>query len=476
MRTTFAVPSDSRFADRADEDRRCEVNQAPYAFGRKGLRTDTPGKTELQGWRLVLCVFLPFAAGYYLSYLFRSINGLISDCLTAELGLGAADIGLLTSVYFLVLAAAQIPIGMLLDRFGPRRVQSALLLLAAVGAALFARSDGLFSLMISRALIGLGVAAALTAGLKAVILWFPRERVALVNGYMIMLGALGAVSATAPAEFVLSWTGWRGLFDLLALTTAVTAVLIHVMVPERPTAAPTASAAIGLKTIYTDMRFWKVAPLSAVCIGSAWSLQGLWASSWLTDVDGFSRPSVVAALFAMGMVLSISAWLLGTIANRLRSKGIGPETLLAAIAALFIAAQLALVMRLPLPPIVPWLVIGLVGASTVLSFAIIAEYFPPELAGRANGALNVLHFSWGFLAQFGTGWILSQWPLEGGHYPLWAYQIAFGANVVLQLIALGWFVLPDRQALAEWLASPQDVMVYFDWPILKENPDGNEEW
>ena len=110
-------------------------------------------------WRLIARVFLPFAAGYYLSYLFRTINALIAGSLISDTGLDTADLGLLTSVYFLVFAAAQIPVGILLDRFGPRRVQSALLLVAAAGAGLFAMSAGLVSLLVARAMIGLGVAA-----------------------------------------------------------------------------------------------------------------------------------------------------------------------------------------------------------------------------------------------------------------------------------------------------------------------------
>ena len=117
-------------------------------------------------------VFLPFAVGYYLSYLFRTINGLISGVLTFNLALGAADLGLLTSVYFLTFAAAQIPIGVLLDRYGPRRIQAALLLIAAFGAALFGAAEAFWVLVIARAMIGLGVAAALTAGLKAIVLWW----------------------------------------------------------------------------------------------------------------------------------------------------------------------------------------------------------------------------------------------------------------------------------------------------------------
>ena len=91
--------------------------------------------------RLVVCVLLPFAAGYYLSYLFRSINAVIAGDLVAELGLTAADLGLLTSVYFLLFAAVQLPCGVLLDRYGPRLIDSTLLLVAAAGSLLFALAE-----------------------------------------------------------------------------------------------------------------------------------------------------------------------------------------------------------------------------------------------------------------------------------------------------------------------------------------------
>ena len=98
-------------------------------------------KDPVENRSLILRVFLPFVFGYYIAYLFRTINAVMAAPLATELGLGADDLGLLTSVYFLTFAAAQIPIGMLLDRYGPRRVQSALLLVAAVGSAMFAVSD-----------------------------------------------------------------------------------------------------------------------------------------------------------------------------------------------------------------------------------------------------------------------------------------------------------------------------------------------
>jgi MFS family permease len=404
-------------------------------------------------WRLIARVFLPFAAGYYLSYLFRTINALISGHLISDTGLGTADLGLLTSVYFLVFAAAQIPVGIMLDRFGPRRVQSALLLVAAAGAGLFAISAGLVSLLVARAMIGLGVAAALMAGLKSIVLWFPRERIALLNGYMIMLGSLGAVTATVPAEHLLAWMGWRQLFQILAAATGATAVLIYIVVPERVTVPLTASTPATLSSVFGDRRFWRIAPLSATCVGSAWSLQGLWAAPWLTDVEGFDRPGLVEQLFTMSIVLCGGAWLFGTLVHFIRRRGMGVEKILAVVAVLFVAAELALVLRVPLPSIFLWSVVAIVGAATVVSFAVIADYFPPELVGRANGALNVLNFGWAFLAQYGTGLILEQWSTEDGRRAILAYQVALGFNVAVQIAAFVWFALPWLRSYIWWMGS-----------------------
>jgi MFS family permease len=148
-------------------------------------------------------VFLPFAGGYFLSYLFRTVNAVIAPDLVHAVGLNAADLGLLTSTYFLAFAASQIPLGILLDRFGPRRVESLLLLWAAVGAALFAVGQTTTTLLVGRALIGLGVSGCLMAAFQAFVLWFPKPRLPLVNGCIMACGSLGALVATAPVEALL---------------------------------------------------------------------------------------------------------------------------------------------------------------------------------------------------------------------------------------------------------------------------------
>jgi len=395
-----------------------------------------------ENWHLILRVFLPFVAAYYLSFLFRTINATVAGSLTSEFGLSAGDLGLLTSVYYLTFAAAQIPIGILLDRYGPGRIQSAVMIAAALGAALFAISDNFWMLFIGRALIGLGVAASLTAGLKALVLWFPSERIPLLNGLMIMLGALGAMSATLPAEFLLVSAGWRALFALLAIVSAGCALVIYLAVPEVPAPISVAGGPNSLRMVYADPRFWRLAPLSAACIGTAWAFQGLWAAPWLSDVERLDRSGLLWHLLIMAIALSLGGLLWGVVVDRARRLGVGLRALIGLVATMFIMAQLALILRWPLPSYVPWIFVAAVGAGTVLSYAILAEYFPKELAARANAALNVFHIASAFVVQYMTGAVVQLWAPIDGHYPEVAYQTAFAFNVGLQIVAGIWFAAP----------------------------------
>ncbi|HLG85942.1 MAG TPA: MFS transporter [Alphaproteobacteria bacterium] len=443
-------------------------------------RPDISQESSPSKWRLIFSVFLPFAAGYYLAYLFRTINAAISPALVSDFGLDAAETGLLASVYFLVFGLAQLPIGAFLDRFGPRRVQGVLLAIAAGGATLFGNASSFPELLAGRAMIGLGVAGSLMAGLKTIVTWFPRERVALVNGWMIMLGSLGAVTATAPTDWLLGLVGWRGLFAVLTIATFAIAGLIYMVVPERVVDSETSAVdrkPLTLWSIYSDPRFLRVAPLSAACIGSSWAFHSLWASAWLADVDGFDRQDRVVHMFLMAVGLSLGALLLGGIADRLRKHNMGTEIPLAGVGALFVVAELALVLRVPLPSLLPWSIVSITGAATVLSFAVIADYFPNEYAARANGALNLLHFGWAFAVQYGIGLVVGQWPSQDGHYPIAAYQTAFGLSLALQVAALVWFAIPWMQLFGQKLWRPfaqlevHEVVgsgeQFRQWPILE---------
>ena len=399
--------------------------------------------------RAVLTVFVPFAGAFFLSYLFRSINAVIAPQLVSEVELTAADLGLLTSTFFLTFAAFQIPLGLLLDRFGPRRVQATLLLSAAVGAVVFSFGQSIEPLLLGRALIGFGLAGGLMASFKAITLWFPRERWAMVNGCFLGMGGLGAIAATAPTEAVLQYLDWRGIFLVLAGVTVLSAGVIAIVVPERGKAE--ASQTIkdqfrGLGQVYRDPLFWRIAPLAAASLSNSMAIQSLWAGPWLRDVAGFDRGAVAGGLLGLTMAMTAGFFLTGTIVDFLRRWGITTVQVLTVVVPVLFVSQVLVVLEVMPQSILPWLLFGLTGNVCNLAYAHMSRHFPIDLAGRANSALNLMTFSSVFLTQYGIGLIIDQWPVtdQGGYAPE-AYQAAFGFFLSIQLAAYLWFHLAPRR-------------------------------
>jgi predicted MFS family arabinose efflux permease len=273
-------------------------------------------------------LFLPFAAGYFLSYLFRTVNAVIGPVLARELAIGDNALGLLTSTYFLAFGLAQLPLGMLLDRFGPRRVESGLLLLAATGAATFALADDIAGLAVGRALIGLGVSACLMASFKAFSQWFPPERQASLTGWIMASGGLGALAAARPLEFALGFTGWREIALALAATTLAVAATLWLVVPDKPgdgKGAGLAEQLAGVRAIFSSRHFWRYAPMGLLFTGGFMAVQGLWASRWMAVLEGMSGPAIAARLTWMSGAMLAGFLFMGFFATGLVRRGIKLE-------------------------------------------------------------------------------------------------------------------------------------------------------
>ena len=391
---------------------------------------------------LLLSIFLPFAAGYFLSYIYRTINAVLSPYLATELRLDATDLGLLTSVSFLTFAAFQLPLGLLLDRFGPRRVEATLLLFAAAGAGLFAVSGNSTELIIGRGLIGLGVSACLMASFKAFVLWFPAARLPAVNGWVLAAGGLGALVATAPVVAALRLTGWRGVFAGLAILTVAVAAALWLAVPERSSDAPASGWREqwrGVAEIFRSPVFWRIAPSSVVSQAAFMAIQGLWAGPWLRDVAGLDKTAAAGYLFWVAAAMVAGFLGMGQLAYRLSRRGISPLAVAAGGMALFMLAQLALLLKLePLLPL--WVLFGFLGTAGTLNYAILTQACPPALAGRVNTALNLLVFVAAFAGQWGMGAIINRWPAAGGGYAEPGYQLAFGLALTGQLLTWVWLL------------------------------------
>lgn len=390
-------------------------------------------------------VFLPFAFGYFLSYLFRVVNAVIAPNLVQDLALDPSRLGLLTSAYFLSFAAFQLPLGLLLDRYGPRRIEAILLLIAALGALIFSRAESLAALLTGRALIGLGVSACLMAAFKAFVLWFPVARLPFINGLQMVAGGLGAISATAPVALLLQVTDWRGIFTLLALLSLLAAMLVFLVVPEQvqEEGATTPDLQLqlrGIATIFSNPFFWRIAPWTVASQAAFLAIQGLWAGPWLRDVAGLERPAAAQVLLFIAIMMVAGFFLFGIVAERLNRRGVPLISVAAVGMGIFMLVQLLLVLgegRFASPL---WLLFGFFGTASILPYAAISQNFGPQLAGRANTGLNLLVFVAAFAAQWGIGSVISLWPATatGGYSPA-GYQAGFGLVLALQVGAFLWF-------------------------------------
>ena len=392
---------------------------------------------------LLLKIFLPFAAGYFLSYAYRTINAVLAPHLAADLHLDPSALGLLTGVYLLTFGAFQLPLGVLLDRYSPPKVEAILLLLAATGAGLFAVGDSLNELTAGRALIGLGVSACLMASLKTFVLWFPPVRLPAVNGWIMAAGGLGALAATAPVEMALQLTSWRGVFAGLAGLTGLAAVVIFLVVPEHPATHHRSDWSAqwrGVIDIFTSRPFWRLAPIGALALGAHLAIQGLWAGPWLKDVGGYDQALTAHYLFwaAAGMVAGFLS--LGTLTYRLNRLDVPPVVVAVVSMVVFIAIEIALAGGYTGTPLLIWIAFGFFGTASTLSYAILSQAFPPELAGRVNTAFNLLVFIAAFVMQWGLGVVVGLWPRTAtGGYAAQGYSAGLGLLAALQIAALVWF-------------------------------------
>jgi MFS family permease len=395
-----------------------------------------------------LRLYAGFAAAYLLSYVYRTVNAVISPDLSAELGISASSLGLLTSAYFLAFAVTQLPAGMLLDRFGPRRVEPALLVVAGCGALAFATSDNLTELAFARALIGAGSAVCLMAPLKAIAMWYPPERQASLSGWMMVAGGSGALLATAPLAAALAFLSWRAIFVVLAVATFVAAALLFVTVPDIPRQANAPGFAAqwhGVRSVFRSARFWWLSPLAATAMGSFMAIQGLWSVPWLIEVDGYTRNVAARHLLAMGIAILVGYFGLALFATRLARRGIAARHLFAAGFGLSIFALALIVARAISFTYLPWTLYGFGSAVNVLAFTVLSEGFPRELTARANTALNLLMFGGSFAAQWGIGLLVDAARIALGMDAAGGLRVAFVLVLVIDVAAYGWLLFGWRR-------------------------------
>lgn len=410
------------------------MSDAMYLQGRQGMH-----------------VVMVFGAAYFLSYAFRAINAVIAPALMTDLQLSNADLGLLSAAYFLGFGCLQLPLGIWLDKYGPRRTETALMAFAAVGAAIFAASDTLTGLWIGRALIGIGVSACLMASLKAYRVWYPPERQSQLASWMLVFGTFGALATTVPVAMLLPVIGWRGVFWALSALIVLSATLLffrlkpveQTMAVQQSAMPVTPEAPGGYLAIFADPYFRRMALLGGVYQGGFMAIQALWAGPWMVNVLGLSVETTSKVLFLFNFCLMLSYIGLSWWAPRHVAYGNRPGLPALRVVTIGLALSIAIQLAMLLFPYawawVFWVLFAIVVTVTTLAQTHVSLSFPSSQAGRANSAFNLTLFIGAFALQWGMGVLIDLFVTLGWSQSS-AMRMAWGVYLLIQLLALLSFI------------------------------------
>jgi predicted MFS family arabinose efflux permease len=348
-----------------------------------------------------------------MSQFYRSSNGVIAPELMHELGIDARDIGWSSGAFFVIFALLQIPIGVLFDRYGVRRVLSSMMIFAVIGSCLFAVAQSIGPLVVGRFLIGLGFAGGMVGSLVVLARWHSPSGFTHAMTLLFAMANVGSLLATLPLAAATEWVGWRPTFIVLGIATGIIALLFVVLVRDAPEdgvdrgARPqTLGDSIrGMGEVVHVPGLLNVMPMIAIGYASVVTIVGLWGGPYLHDVyglDGVARGNLLSAM-AIALVL-------GTLAYGPIQRRVGGFRRVVVAGSIGSAALLLLLGLFSTAPI--WITVGLmvavcfVGAYSVVLMAHGVALIPAELSGRGTTTLNAVLMGGTAILQIASGAVI----------------------------------------------------------------------
>lgn len=379
-------------------------------------------------------IFAAAALGYLLSQFYRSFLTVIYDDLVRDLSIGPAEFGTMGSAWFFAFALSQFPIGVALDRLGPRRTIVGCLIFAVAGSALFASAGSHVIATFAMGLIGIGCAPMLMAPLYIFAKTEPPARFAALGSLFLACGLIGGLIAASPLAWLVKAVGWRDAIRVFTVITAVVTVLNYVVVRDPPQEAqPAGGSLIG--DVIALLKLPAMLPILVMAFAISapvFTERSLWVGPYFGEVFGLDLLGRGDAVFALAIAMTFSAILSGPIAGMINNAKL--VVLVANVLCGFAFLALGLMPSLPLVgALVLMCTAGLFGVSYAVLIAHGRLFMPGHVIGRGITFIN-------FVSIGGTGvaQILSGHAVEGmrnaGLAPAATYanlHIAFGLLLVV---------------------------------------------
>ena len=368
------------------------------------------------------------------SQFYRVANAVIAPDLQRDLGLSSEGLGVVSALFFYAFAVAQVPLAVLLDRAGARRIMTALTLVGAAGAVVFAGARGATGASLGRVLLGVGMAGNLMGGLKLVSRWFSPREFATLSGVILGVGTLGTMLAATPLALLVGAVGWRLSFVLIAAATAAVAALFWAVVREAPAGRDPPPAHPGepvstramVATLVRSRDFWLISAGAFSRYGTFAAIQALWVGPWLVDVVTLSPVAAANLIVVMNVALVVGAPLGGWLSDRV----LGSRKRLALVGLGSVAAaELALAFTGPAAGVL-WvaLLLGALGLTSSFGqvvYAHVKDVMPARMSGMAMTAVNFFVMLGAATYLHAMGWMLDRTALPGGARTAAGYQGAF---------------------------------------------------
>lgn len=376
-------------------------------------------------------------AAYVLSQFYRAFLAVLAPRLQAEIGAAPEDLARASGLWFLIFAAMQIPVGIALDRIGPRLTTAVLLGLGgAGGAAVFAMATGPLSIDIAMVLIGIGCSPVLMASYYIFARVYPPAVFGTLAGAVIGIGSLGNIASSLPLSAAVEAFGWRGTLWTLAAVTLVVAALIGLLV--RDPARVEGGAKGTLLDLLKMPALWPILAVMVVCYAPAAGLRGLWVGPYYADVFAADAATIGQATLWMGF-----AMVLGNFAYGPLDRMLGTRKWLIFGGNLCVLLALAGLWAMPAAggwsTLLLLMAVGFFGASFPMVIAHGRALFPPHLVGRGVTLLNLFGLGAVGLAQVATGRIHAAADTADPAAPYAAifafFAVALAAGLVAYLFA-----------------------------------------